>query len=451
MAQRPRPWLATILVVVALCLLGAGLAGAAGEPDVFFDQAGVVVTGFETAGSGTFSDSASDVLLQGDGRIVAVGTKSTAGAGSRVTLVRVGPSGSLDQTFGNWGRLEPTLRPDMESSARGIVRQSGGKLVLTGRFEVDGDSRIGAFRLNGDGSKDSTFAVDGGRLTSIPSLAGETSEGIALQPDGKIVVAGHGCIQPCTGTPERIFVVARYTADGGRDSSFGPTGGIGVVLTNFASSGHEQAFDVAVHTDGKIVLAGSATVGGSRQIALARYRTDGTLDTGFDGDGKVLTDFTSSIGEEAFAVAIQPNGRVVVAGTANLGTVAAPLNHVALVRYRTNGTLDPTFSGDGKVVTDFAGDDAEATSIAIQRDGKIVVAGRAKSGSRTRAVLVRYNANGSLDTSFDDDGRVLVQVPASTTAVANAVALQPDGMIVTAGSALVSGRGTQYLLARHQG
>jgi uncharacterized delta-60 repeat protein len=136
---------------------------------------------------------------------------------------------------------------------------------------------------------------------------------------------------------------------------------------------------------------------------------------------------------------------------ANVGTISAPRKRVALARYRTNGTLDPTFDGDGKVLTSFAGDDAEATSIAIQPDGKIVVAGRARNGSTTRPALVRYNASGSLDTSFDGDGKVLTQVPSTTAAVANAVALQPDGKIVAAGSALVSGSGTQYLLARHQG
>jgi uncharacterized delta-60 repeat protein len=440
--------------LAALCLVCASLAGAAataaGDPDLSFDGDGVALTGFETGGSVAFGDSASAVLRLPDGRLVAVGTKLRAGVPPRVTLVRFNANGSLDSGFGTGGKLEPALRPDLESAARGIVRQSTGKLVLTGRFVSGGEARIGAFRLNADGSKDSSFAVDGGRLTSIPSLAGETSEGIALQPDEKIVVAGHGCVQPCTAPPERIFVVARYTANGSGDTTFGPAGGTGVVLTNFSSSDDEQAFDVAVHTDGKIVVAGSASPGPLGQIAVARYRPDGGLDTAFDGDGKVLTDFTSSIDEEALAVAIQSNGRIVVAGRVNVGTIAAPKNRIALVRYRTDGSLDTTFSGDGKVVTSFAGDDAEATAIAIQPDGKIVVAGRAKNGSTTLPALVRYNASGSLDTSFDGDGKALVQL-SSSTAVANGLTLQPDGKIVVAGSALVGGRATEILVARLHG
>lgn len=435
--------------LAALCLACTSLAGAAataaGDPDLSFDQDGVALTGFETGGSVAFGDSASAVLRLSDGKLVTVGTKFSAGV-PRVTLVRFNANGSLDAGFGTGGKLEPVLRPDLESAARGIVRQSTGKLVLTGRFVSGGAARIGAFRLNADGSKDSSFAVDGGRLTSIPSLASETSEGIALQPDEKIVIAGHGCVQPCTRSPERIFVVARYTANGSGDTTFGPAGGTGVVLTNFSSTDFEQALDVAVHTDGKIVAAGSADA----QIALARYRPDGTLDTAFDGDGKVLTDFTSSIDENAFAVAFQPNGRIVVAGSANVGTVTAPKKRFALVRYRTDGSLDTTFGGDGKVLTSFPGDDAEASGIAVQPDGKIVVAGTAKNGSTTRAALVRYNANGSLDTSFEGDGRALVQL-SSPTAVGNGLTLQPDGKIVLAGSALVSGRGTEILVARRHG
>jgi uncharacterized delta-60 repeat protein len=437
---------ATTGLVLALATLAPAATSAAGDLDVQFDQDGIVLTGSETGGS-TFADFASAVLRQPDGKLVAAGTRAITGGASRIAVVRTTTAGALDSSFGTGGRVEPELGAGIDSSARGVARQSSGKLVVTGRFELNGDRRFGVLRLTSTGSRDSTFAVGGLRLTQAAQVSGETAEGLAVQGDDRVVVAGHGCLEPCS-TVVNAFVVARYTADGAPDTSFGAALANGIVYTSF--TGGARAFDVVVQSDGRIVVVG-ASGAGSGQVAVARYRTNGTLDTSFSGDGKALTNFTSTIGEEAVAVAIQSNGRIVVAGRANAGTLAAPRNRIALVRYRTDGTLDTSFDGDGKVLTSFAGDDAEATAIAIQPDGKIVVAGRARNGSTTRPALVRYTTNGSLDTSFDGDGKVLTIVPSSSTAVANALTLQPDGKLVAAGSAAISGRGTELLLARHEG
>jgi uncharacterized delta-60 repeat protein len=192
---------------------------------------------------------------------------------------------------------------------------------------------------------------------------------VAIEPDGKIVVAGaahrHGQTYD--------WAVARYTKHGRLDASFG-TGG--KVLTDFGSltfSGSEEpTVGVAIEPDGKIVVAGGSKASGTtHDFALARYTTTGTLDRSFGTRGKVQTDFGSPSG--AAGVAIEPDGKIVVAGYKRRGA----REDFALARYRRRGALDPSFGTDGKVVTHFKDGAAAALAVAIQPDGKIVVTGYA--------------------------------------------------------------------------
>jgi len=203
-------------------------------------------------------------------------------------------------------------------------------------------------------------------------------------------------------------------APGDLDPSFGAGG---TVTTSFAGGGFASA--VAIQGDGKIVVAGSAAGGsGQGEFAVARYGTDGSLDVAFDGDGMVTTPIAGG-GDEATSVAIQPNGRIVVAGTDSR-------ERFAVVRYRADGSLDPTFDGDGIVRTNLTKGDDIGLDMALQPDGRIVVAGPA--GSPSRFALVRYRRDGSLDTTFGDGGTVF-----GLRGVLRALALQPDGGIVVTG------------------
>ncbi|HVE58433.1 MAG TPA: FG-GAP-like repeat-containing protein, partial [Pyrinomonadaceae bacterium] len=164
-------------------------------------------------------------------------------------------------------------------------------------------------------------------------------------------------------------------------------------------------------------------------FALARFNTDGSFDTSFDGDGRVTTDF-GDVSDSALAIGIQTDGRIVAAGhTGNNDGI-----DFALARYNADGSLDTSFDGDGKVTTDFSGVFNYARSVAIQADGKIVAAGACNTEVSSGLAIVRYNPNGSLDTSFDDDGKVLTSVLSTYEFVAS-VAVQSDGKIVVAGSA----------------
>ncbi len=189
------------------------------------------------------------------------------------------------------------------------------------------------------------------------------------------------------------------------------------------SPSFDPAFGVAVQEDGKVVVVGVA--GG--KIFVARYLTGGTLDTTFSGDGKVFTDLGPGT-DGAVDVAVQDDGKIVVAGGRNLFSGAA---RFALVRYNANGTLDPTFSGDGRVTADFPGAEEEVREMAIQDDGKIVIAGESRPGQgHVLTAVARYTANGAPDPTFSGDGYRAVDVGVGYEG-GQGVAVQPDGRILT--------------------
>jgi uncharacterized delta-60 repeat protein len=260
------------------------------------------------------------------------------------------------------------------------------------------------------GDLDPTFDADGKVTTRFAGGAGGRS--VAIQSDGMIVVAGEAAGR---------FGLARYDADGELDSTFG---GDGKVTTDF-TDGLDWANGVAIQADGKIVAVGHANF---RRFAIARYKTNGTLDTSFGGDGMVRTDFNAGT-DIAHGVVIQDDGKIVVVGTADKGKG----NAFALARYGTNGRLDRTFGGDGRVTTQFQGIAGTAYGVALQTNGKIVAVGEGTAGGGF--ALARYRVNGSLDPRFSGDGMKVTHFSGSYGGGARSVALQPDGKIVAAGTA----------------
>jgi len=221
-----------------------------------------------------------------------------------------------------------------------------------------------------------------------------------------------------------IFILLCITSlpclaqDGVLDTGFG-TGGI-VITGSFDGSG------VAIQADGKIVCAGSSSNGSNNDFAVVRYNINGTLDTGFDIDGIVKTDFASS-NDNGYSVAIQTDGKIVVAGSSTSDRITA----IAVVRYNSNGTLDSDFGTGGKVTTAIGSSNDCALSVAIQADGKIVVAGFSLNGSYYDLAVVRYNSDGTLDTAFGTGGIVVLH--GESGYLGNSVAIQADGKIVVAG------------------
>ena len=238
---------------------------------------------------------------------------------------------------------------------------------------------------------------------------------IAAAPDRKVIVAG------LSNGPDEVFALARYTADGRLDRSFGTAG---LVLTSFGADAFGGANAVAIGSGGKIVAAGWVVVPprtGSA-FAIARYTRAGKLDRTFGRNGKVVTSF----GASAYGVANQRGGRIVVAGAG------------ALVRYTRRGTLDRSFGRDGKVRTR-VGAYSTGLAVVIQPDAKIVVAGAGRATrSKTGFAVARYAADGTLDRSFGNRGQVVTQVGEFDTEAVGVV-MQADGKLVLAGNAFVDG------------
>lgn len=225
-------------------------------------------------------------------------------------------------------------------------------------------------------------------------------------------------------------------APGGLDYSFDSDG---YVTTAFGASLFDRAFAVALQADGKIVAAGVTGICCSYDFAIARYNTDGSLDTTFDGDGLVTTDFGGA--DNAWAVAVQTDGKIVAAGDSSDVT-----QRFALARYNSDGSLDTTFDGDGKVTTGFD-DLASAAAMVIQTDGKIVLGGLATGTTGVEFALARYNADGSLDSNFDTDGKVTTAFTGE--GIAWTMALATDDKIVLAGQTLSGPTDADFALARY--
>ena len=260
----------------------------------------------------------------------------------------------------------------------------------------------------------------GGKVTTAIGAGDDTAYGIAVQSDGKIVAAG-ACSGPTFGPSD--FCLARYNSDGSLDTSLDADG---KVTTDFGT-GSDFARAVVVQSDGKIVAAGACGV----EFCLARYNTDGSLDAFFDTDGKVTTDVGTGSSDHAYAVVVQSDGKIVAAGECK---VDDDTRDFCLARYNSDGSLDASFNSDGRVRTSIGTCcHAEARDVAVQGDGKIVAVGGCGFGENfTKFCLARYNTNGSLDTSFDTDGTVT----SASFGFALGVAAQGDGKIVAAGSLL---------------
>jgi len=344
--------------------------------------------------------------------------------------------GSLDITFGTGGKVTTDLG-GADNQARAMVLQNDGKIVVAGFAIVAGNYDFMIVRYNTDGSLDTTFNGTGIVTTDFGGTD-DFAYAVAIQEDGKIVAAGH--------TSNGVIALARYNPDGSLDTSFNGTGKV----TTSINGSDDEAFAVAIQQDGKIVAAGYSFNGSANLFAVVRYNTNGSLDTTFNPLGAMPGTVTTSFGgndNEGLGMALQADGKIVVTGFSNPTGVS---NYdFATARYNLDGSLDLSFNGTGKVLTDIGASDEGAHAIAIQKDGKIVIAGYTTSTSPTNqnGVVVRYTIDGILDTNFNGTGIVIENLPASSDQL-NAVAIQKDGKIVAAGFSVLAGN-TDFFLVRY--
>ena len=383
----------------------------AGAPDTTFSGDGRL-----TLGAGV---SIADLAVAADNRIVAVG----GSGGNHFVAMRFTAAGAFDSTFSGDGKAPIDFAAEREDVARSVGVLPDGRVVAAGMNWADEaggwDTDIVLARFRADGSLDPTFSGDGKAVTAdIPDTPyGEEAFGLALQGDGKIVLAAG-----------ESFTVARYNPDGSPDRSFGGDG--------FASlpflGGRALATEVSIAADGKILVGGGTVAGESwdstlEDFAAARFNADGTVDTSFGSGGRAVTDFYGRE-DQLRAVAASPGGKVVAVGYAQGGDT----NTDAVVRYNASGAPDTSFSGDGKLTGPVSGYSRRVDATAVQGDNKVVVVGTTRTGPNTDFFVARYTESGALDTSFSGDGIAAIDFGGRFD-VALDVLVQPDGRIVVGG------------------
>ena len=375
--------------------------------------------------------SASSVAVQPDGKFIVGGFYSTSifqpFPNAQFALVRFLPTGLIDPNFGNNGRVVTSFN---EYSASGMSLNDlavlpDGKIVAVGSGRVPEGSlgRVNLFvvRYNPDGSVDTTFN-NTGKFTSAAGGTQTAAQSIAVQPDGKFVVAGYGGGAVKGFVPYK-FLLFRF-AENGIDKSFGSGG----MVSTQIPGGDAQAYSIAVQADGKIVVGGIASSGVVFGLSLARYDANGSLDSGFGNNGLIIVG-GNNLGE-AVDVLMQPDGKIVAVGSINFSNS----KDFAVLRFNPDGSPDGSFGINGKVLTAVSDFSDVAMAGALQPDGKIVVAGYSHnyvSASNFKAALVRYNSNGTLDTTFGTGG--IASTPANfslydATVLANGKILAVSGI-----------------------
>ena len=412
--------------VAPLRLVGRGVAGALlyvvlaaasadarpGDVDPSFGAGGFVSTDFGA------EDAATDVAVQPDGRIVAVGAFS-----GDFTVARYRADGSLDPSFDGDGLARTGF--GAVDAATSVAIQPDGKIVAAG-FTGAGPSprNFALVRYNANGSLDNGFDGDGMLFTDFG--ADDVGVDVAVGPGGTIVAAGG----TASGTAVD-FAFARYDATGAPDNSFDGDG-----LQTIDFGGLDGLTRAAIQADGRIVAAGLSDAGGDLDIAVARLTAVGAPDPSFDGDGRLTTDIDAF--DIAHGVAVQPDGRIVVAGETSTGMGGG----LAIVRYQPGGALDPSFGAGGVLIPNLGGQDSPS-DVAIQPNGKIVAPVGGAFG------FARFNPDGSPDAGFGFGG--LASTPFGDSAAPVSLALQPDGKIVGAGGTDAGPNPPNFALVRLAG
>lgn len=347
-----------------------------GKPDSSFGKNGdgIVIT------PTTKPESIRALLVQNDGKIIAVGLAA---------LVRYNQDGIIDTLFGSKGFIILPVS-SMDQSNNSAAIQDDGKIVIAGGFFNDNDFDFAVVRYDSEGNLDTKFGSRGDGIAVTPiGTSDDFANSIAVQKDGKIVVAGD-----YRNIANKLdLAVIRYDSNGIPDNSFGTNG----IVVNSIGTADDFAYSVAIQSDGKIITAGASGVS-DYNFSLVRYNEDGSIDRAFGSNGVV----TTSIGNEddiAVSLTLQKDRKIIVLGNTQEGTI----ENFALVRYDPDGNPDPAFGTNGVIKTQIGSSTSSASSLLLQGDGKIIAGGSSRSTIADYSVftLIRYTDN--LATAVDDN------------------------------------------------
>lgn len=392
-----------------------GVSAASVSLDSTFGTNGKTITSFGNNAIAPF------LALQSDGKKILVGRASN-GSNNDWASSRYNPDGGIDTSFGDNG----IILKDFGSVAFGHsdfltdVALSDGKILVGGSSASSSTaSKWTLARYNSDGTLDSSFGIDGIIITTIRSGSIiEYVNDLIIQQDNKIVAIGVSHIS------NTDVALARYNSDSSLDTTFGNGGTVITVIGSINDRGNAAI----LQPDGKIIVLGDFDAGGHDEIFLTRYNSNGSLDSSFGSGGKAITQIGSAAG--ARDMVLQPDGKIVVTG----GTVNNGLGDTYVIRYNADGTLDNAFGTGGKAIISFASSHDSANSMILQSDGKIVLGGYEDSGGSSGIdfALRRFNVDGTLDSTFDDDGSFVSPISTGHDEIVS-IAIQNDGKIIAAG------------------
>ena len=392
-----------VAVLLALLLLPAAtsLGAGGGTLDPSFDGDGKLVVD---------ATDAAAVAVRADGKIAVAG-----GGGNGFSVVLLNPDGSLDTAFGGDGKVEVVVA-SVNDSATAVVFDASGRIVVAGIAQAD----FAVARLNPDGTLDTSFAGDGTQQVTIVPGGFDLAHALAIDGAGRILIGGSSDLG-LGGLHD--FALIRLTATGALDTSFG---GDGIVTTAFGAFG-EEIRGVVVQPDGKIVAGGEAYVS-NWDFGFARYLEDGSLDATFDGDGRTTVDFGSQ--DRPGGIALAGGGKIVAGGYSG----PCCTDDFVAARLNVDGSLDPSFGGDGRSDrVDLGGRDL-AYDLVVDPSDRVVLVGSKEAAGDFDWGIVRFAADGTLDTGFATNG--IAPSPFATGfARAYGAALQTDGKFVVAGPA----------------
>lgn len=396
-----------------------------------FAQDGTLDNSFGSNGKVTTSvtsgnDMAQDILVQNDGKILVGGDVSFANTDSYIQLVRYNANGTLDNTFGNNGKVT-TLFAQGSSGFKAMALQNDGKIVVVGfvnnKVGTAENLDFAIIRYNTNGSLDTSFDTDGKVTTDFNSVR-DVAHAVAIQSDGKIVVAGD--------TRQGIYshdILVRYDMTGALDASLNASG---KVITPSYANENQKAYTIKVLADNKIIIASrvasSVQVGDLIGSRLIKYTNEGKLDLTFGRDGIKSDVFTQLPTHK-----ILDNGKILIAGMDG-----SPFgSSFTITRLNADGEIDTSFGTNGKIKTLLSGYHTYTKDILVQNDGKIVLtAAFTDIGVVAPSLffgLVRCKADGTLDNTFGMDGASIIRASLANERYVKS-AIQTDGKIVSCGS-----------------
>lgn len=401
-----------------------------GDFDTSFGNNGYVITSVnDNFNTGTAN------TIQADGKILVTGQIKMSSQNYNVGVFRLNTDGSLDNTFGQNGFVITELN-NKKAFPNNIFVLNDGKILITGYLETSLEYGLMLLRYNPDGSIDSTFGENNGYTVANINQKTNVAEAAFVQEDGKIVLGGHA-----------NFTIAtyRFNENGTVDETYGNNG---MVNANHFTSPINFVKGIVVQNDGKIVAGGFVNGPNGYEFALVRYDSNGNLDTSFGNNGTIA----QSVGDGhdfITSLALQDDGKIIAGGHKWIANEPVKYDFV-VARYNTDGSLDTSFGDNGIGSGNAVEGGNYIHNMKLQADGKIVAVGQTQVGDTWKSTLVRFNENGVLDSTFGNNGVATGMITEPESSFTH-VSIQDDGNIITSGFAYVNNSFYKFITARYEG